>query len=58
MNSILQAVWGIPAFNQAYVQPIERIMQSAPSDAANDFVTQFAKVGHALVTGVFCPPQG
>ena len=53
-------MWGIPAFAQAYVQPIEGIMRSAPSDVALDFPAQFAKVGHALITGapLFYPPPG
>jgi ubiquitin carboxyl-terminal hydrolase 5/13 len=52
MNSILQAVWAIPAFAQAYVQSLETLMRSAPSDVAFDFIAQFIKVGHALVTGM------
>lgn len=52
MNSILQAVWGIPAFGQAYADGVEGIMRSAPQDIAFDFPSQFAKVGHALVKGV------
>lgn len=48
-------MWGIPAFAQAYVQPIEGIMRSAPADVALDFPAQLAKVGHALITGAWRP---
>jgi Ubiquitin carboxyl-terminal hydrolase len=51
MSSILQAVWGIPAFAQAYIGDTERIMRGAPVDVAADFCAQFAKVGNALVKG-------
>ena len=51
MSSILQAVWGVPAFAQTYVTGTERIMRGAPADVALDFAAQFAKVGHALHTG-------
>jgi hypothetical protein len=53
MNSILQAVWSIPAFAQMYVLGVENIMRSVPADVLFDFPAQFAKVGHALVTGAW-----
>ena len=51
MSSILQALWGIPAFAQTFVQGTGKIMQDAPREVQFDFPAQFAKVGHALVTG-------
>ena len=55
MSSVLQAIWGIPALNELYVKNIQLIRRTAPSDIANDFLAQFAKLGYALVTGV--PPS-
>lgn len=51
MSSVLQALWGVPALSQTYAQRLELILKSADTDVVMDFTTQFAKVGHALVTG-------
>jgi ubiquitin carboxyl-terminal hydrolase 5/13 len=51
MSSVLQALWGIPALSQTYVQRLDSILQNAPADVVMDFPSQFAKIGRALVTG-------
>ena len=54
MNSILQAIWGIPAFAHTYCSSTNAIMKGAPAEVASDFPAQFTKVGNALVKGVQC----
>lgn len=48
MNSVLQVLWTMPELYQQYVPSAEAIYKSAPPALANDFLTQFAKVGVAL----------
>ncbi|KAG7673554.1 hypothetical protein KSW81_006756 [Nannochloris sp. 'desiccata'] len=48
MNSVLQILWTMPELYQQYVPSAEAIYKSAPPALANDFLTQFAKVGVAL----------
>ncbi len=48
MNSVLQVLWTMPELYQKYVPFAEAIYKSAPPTIANDFLTQFAKVGVAL----------
>ncbi|KAI7836344.1 hypothetical protein COHA_009767, partial [Chlorella ohadii] len=51
MNSVLQVLWALPELRQRYVDAAAGLFRSAPSDAASDFATQFAKVGVALLSG-------
>lgn len=51
MNSVLQLLWTLPELKSRYIDAVQRIYLTAPSDIASDFPTQFAKVGNALVNG-------
>lgn len=48
MNSVLQVLWTMPELHEKYLPIAEAIYKSAPPTLANDFLTQFAKVGVAL----------
>lgn len=48
VNSVLQLLWTLPQLQERYASAADKIFESAPSDLAQDFITQFAKVGVAL----------
>lgn len=39
-----QVLWALPELRQRYVDAAAAIFKSAPTEAANDFAAQFAKV--------------
>lgn len=44
-----QVLWALPELRQRYVDAAAGLFRSAPSDAASDFATQFAKVRQPLL---------
>eukprot|EP01026_Neomeris_dumetosa_P037322 TRINITY_DN3020_c0_g1_i1.p1 TRINITY_DN3020_c0_g1~~TRINITY_DN3020_c0_g1_i1.p1 ORF type:complete len:892 (-),score=138.68 TRINITY_DN3020_c0_g1_i1:1653-3944(-) len=59
MNSVLQVLWSLPELKEKYLADTNQIFSQAPKDAMNDFPSQMAKVGVALVegkTGFTLPP--
>ncbi|XP_060618597.1 ubiquitin carboxyl-terminal hydrolase 5 isoform X1 [Anolis sagrei] len=57
LNSVVQVIFSIPDFQQKYVDKIEKIFQSSPSDPTQDFNTQVAKLGHGLLSGEYSKPS-
>jgi ubiquitin carboxyl-terminal hydrolase 5/13 len=45
MNSVLQVLFGLPEMAARYAAPAPDLFKSAPSEPANDLLTQLAKVG-------------
>ncbi|CAH2322662.1 ubiquitin carboxyl-terminal hydrolase 5 isoform X2 [Pelobates cultripes] len=56
LNSTMQVLFSIPAFQQKYVERMEQIFQKAPTDPTQDFNTQVAKLGNALLSGEYSKP--
>ncbi|XP_059676128.1 ubiquitin carboxyl-terminal hydrolase 5 isoform X5 [Gavia stellata] len=56
LNSVMQVLFSIPDFQRKYVDKLEKIFQSAPSDPTQDFSTQVAKLGHGLLSGEYSKP--
>ncbi|KAI6080021.1 Ubiquitin carboxyl-terminal hydrolase 5 isoform X1 [Aix galericulata] len=61
LNSVMQVLFSIPDFQRKYVDKLEKIFQSAPSDPTQDFSTQvyvdfWAKLGHGLLSGEYSKP--
>ncbi|XP_075699067.1 ubiquitin carboxyl-terminal hydrolase 5 isoform X2 [Rhinoderma darwinii] len=51
LNSTMQVLFSIPAFQRKYVERMEQIFHKAPADPTQDFNTQVAKLGHGLSSG-------
>ncbi|CAG9761371.1 unnamed protein product [Ceutorhynchus assimilis] len=60
LNSVMQALFRIPDFIHKYYDGSEGIFQRAPTDPAEDFNTQMAKIGVGLLSGKYSipPPAG
>ncbi|XP_077323229.1 ubiquitin carboxyl-terminal hydrolase 5 isoform X4 [Lithobates pipiens] len=56
LNSTMQVLFSIPAFQRKYVECMEHIYQKAPSDPTQDFNAQVAKLGHGLMSGEYSKP--
>uniref|UniRef100_A0A8C5PHV7 Ubiquitin carboxyl-terminal hydrolase n=1 Tax=Leptobrachium leishanense TaxID=445787 RepID=A0A8C5PHV7_9ANUR len=56
LNSTMQVIFSIAAFQQKYVDRMEQIFQKAPSDPTQDFNTQVAKLGNGLLSGEHSKP--
>eukprot|EP01065_Artemidia_motanka_P021747 TRINITY_DN25_c0_g1_i1.p1 TRINITY_DN25_c0_g1~~TRINITY_DN25_c0_g1_i1.p1 ORF type:complete len:872 (+),score=253.43 TRINITY_DN25_c0_g1_i1:91-2616(+) len=57
MNSVLQTMFAIPEVQSRYGPAAQdAIMCTAPDEPADDLITQFAKVGQALLSGDYTPP--
>ncbi|XP_053306196.1 ubiquitin carboxyl-terminal hydrolase 5 isoform X3 [Spea bombifrons] len=56
LNSTMQVIFNIPAFQRKYVDRMEQIFQKAPGDPTQDFNTQVAKLGHGLSSGEHSKP--
>jgi len=48
MNSVLQSLFAVKEVRTRYVDPAQRIFETAPAELEDDFPTQMAKVGSAL----------
>jgi len=51
MNAVLQVLWMVPAVRERYLSNPELIFMTSTSDPSDDFFTQMAKLGTALVEG-------
>ncbi|KAG9355774.1 hypothetical protein JZ751_000615 [Albula glossodonta] len=56
LNSVMQVLFTVPDFQRKYVSNIEKIFSNAPTDPTQDFKTQVAKLGHALLSGEYSRP--
>ncbi|XP_064204025.1 ubiquitin carboxyl-terminal hydrolase 5-like isoform X1 [Anguilla rostrata] len=56
LNSVMQVLFTVPDFQHKYVSNIEKIFANAPSDPTQDFKTQVAKLGHALLSEEYSKP--
>ncbi|XP_075468738.1 ubiquitin carboxyl-terminal hydrolase 5 isoform X3 [Ascaphus truei] len=56
LNSTMQVLFSIPAFQSKYVERLEQLFLKAPSDPTQDFNTQVAKLGHGLLSGEYSKP--
>ncbi|CAH2247759.1 ubiquitin carboxyl-terminal hydrolase 13 [Pelobates cultripes] len=56
LSTVMQVIFSIPEFQRAYVGNLTRIFDFAPLDPTQDFNTQMAKLGHALLSGQFSKP--
>ncbi|XP_067833245.1 ubiquitin carboxyl-terminal hydrolase 5-like, partial [Heptranchias perlo] len=56
LNSVMQVVFSIPDFQNKYVGNLEKIFKDSPTDPTQDFNTQVAKLGYALLSGDHSKP--
>lgn len=56
LSSVLQVIFSIPDFQRRYVGNLQRIFDYSPLDPTQDFDTQMAKLGHALLSGQYSRP--
>ncbi|KAM4636510.1 ubiquitin carboxyl-terminal hydrolase 5 isoform 1-T1 [Discoglossus pictus] len=56
LNSTMQVLFSIPAFQRKYVDRMEQIFQKAPADPTQDFNTQVAKLGNGMLSGEYSKP--
>ncbi|XP_053316177.1 ubiquitin carboxyl-terminal hydrolase 13 isoform X2 [Spea bombifrons] len=56
LSTVMQVIFSIPEFQRAYVGNLTRIFDYAPLDPTQDFNTQMAKLGYALLSGQFAKP--
>ncbi|KAM8953716.1 ubiquitin carboxyl-terminal hydrolase 13 isoform 2-T2 [Pelodytes ibericus] len=56
LSTVMQIIFSIPEFQRAYVGNLTRIFDYAPLDPTQDFNTQMAKLGYALLSGQFAKP--
>uniref|UniRef100_A0A8C5QZ04 Ubiquitin carboxyl-terminal hydrolase n=1 Tax=Leptobrachium leishanense TaxID=445787 RepID=A0A8C5QZ04_9ANUR len=56
LSTVMQIIFSIPEFQRTYVGNLTRIFDYAPLDPTQDFNTQMAKLGHALLSGQFSKP--
>ncbi|KAG8435759.1 hypothetical protein GDO86_013629 [Hymenochirus boettgeri] len=56
LNSTMQVIFSIPAFQRKYVENMEQIFHKSPSDPTQDFSTQVAKFGYGLQSGEYSKP--
>ncbi|KAF7269329.1 hypothetical protein GWI33_017650 [Rhynchophorus ferrugineus] len=59
LNSIMQVIFRIPDFIHKYYYGCDAIFNQAPSNPAEDFTTQMAKLGYGLLSGKYsvAPPE-
>lgn len=58
LNSVMQVVFTMPDFIQRYVAKAPEIFSAYPSDPANDFNVQMAKLGTGLLSGKYSGVAG
>ncbi|XP_072897234.1 ubiquitin carboxyl-terminal hydrolase 13 [Hemitrygon akajei] len=56
LSSVMQIIFSIPDFQRRYVGNLQRIFDYSPLDPTQDFETQMAKLGHALLSGQYSRP--
>ncbi|KAL4608210.1 ubiquitin carboxyl-terminal hydrolase 13-like [Arapaima gigas] len=56
LGATMQVVFSIPEFQREYVGNLQRIFDFSPLDPTQDFCTQMAKLGHALLSGQHSRP--
>ncbi|KAJ8418924.1 hypothetical protein AAFF_G00004230 [Aldrovandia affinis] len=56
LGTTMQVLFSIPEFQRAYVGNLQRIFDYSPLDPSQDFATQMAKLGHALLSGQHSKP--
>ena len=55
LNSVMQVIFSIPDFQKRYYPP-NNIFLNSPSDPAQDFNTQMAKLAYGLLSGDYSKP--
>eukprot|EP01006_Ploeotia_vitrea_P016431 TRINITY_DN47089_c0_g1_i1.p1 TRINITY_DN47089_c0_g1~~TRINITY_DN47089_c0_g1_i1.p1 ORF type:complete len:879 (-),score=519.81 TRINITY_DN47089_c0_g1_i1:96-2732(-) len=56
INSVVQVLFTMPELHRAFVKPAATLFHQAPTNAADDFAAQFAKLGTALTTDKYTAP--
>ncbi|KAG7456899.1 hypothetical protein MATL_G00240820 [Megalops atlanticus] len=56
LGTVMQVLFSIPEFQRTYVGNLQRIYDYSPLDPTQDFGTQMAKLGHALLSGQYSKP--
>ncbi|KAI1882626.1 hypothetical protein AGOR_G00236820 [Albula goreensis] len=56
LGTTMQVLFSIPEFQRTYVGNLQRIFDHSPLNPSQDFGTQMAKLGHALLSGHYSRP--
>ncbi|KAG9329067.1 hypothetical protein JZ751_008172 [Albula glossodonta] len=56
LGTTMQVLFSIPEFQRTYVGNLQRIFDHSPLNPSQDFGTQMAKLGHALLSGQYSRP--